>query len=127
VSKENFTEEMEGLSRTLLVEYTIGELTLKIITVNLPSKYIDSIKGLVGDSGLYPSRSELVRVAIRDYLVKELKIAKNITPLFNNTEECEEGFVHVPCEEVIGDTVMRNFKRYRIIDRAEKFSSSNTQ
>ena len=52
---------------------------MKIITVNLPVNDIKMIKNLVGENGLYPSRSELIRVAIRDFLVKELKVAKNFT------------------------------------------------
>lgn len=104
---------------------------MKIITVNLPVNYINTIKGLVGDTGLYPSRSELIRVAVRDFLIKELKIAKNFpkgnifTP--HNGEEMmlskeeENSFVNVPTDIKVGDTVIRDFKRYRIVDRSEKF------
>ena len=65
---------------------------MKIITVNLPVPYIKTIEGLVGDKGLYPSRSELIRVALRDFLIKELEIARNF-PQFkkpdNSTVEVE--------------------------------------
>ena len=50
---------------------------MKIITVNVPVPYLKTIENLVGDDGLYPSRSELIRVALRDFLIKELEIAKN--------------------------------------------------
>jgi len=46
---------------------------LKIITVNLPQATIDRMKVIVEKFGLYPSRSELVRVAVREFLVKELQ------------------------------------------------------
>lgn len=52
---------------------------MKTITVNLPVPYIKTIDVLVGDGGLYTSRSELIRVAIRDYLLKELEIAKGMS------------------------------------------------
>ena len=45
---------------------------MKIITVNLPRFMIDQIKKIVSEYGLYPSRSELVRVAVREFLIKEL-------------------------------------------------------
>jgi antitoxin ParD1/3/4 len=48
---------------------------MRIITVNLPVPYLKMIDGLVGERGLYPSRSELIRVAVRDYLIKEMKSA----------------------------------------------------
>lgn len=103
---------------------------MKIITVNLPVNYIQTIKTLVGDSGLYPSRSELIRVAVRDFLIKELKIAKNFpkgnvfTPHHSGdvmlSKEEERAFVNVPTDIKVGDTVVRDFKRYRIVDRSEK-------
>jgi len=104
---------------------------MKIITVNLPTAYIITIKSLIGDSGLYPSRSELIRVAVRDFLIKELKIAKNfpkgniftpqhsIDSLLKNEEQ--DSFVNVPTDIKVGDTVVRDFKRYKIINRSEKF------
>ena len=46
---------------------------MKIITVNIPEQYFDAINKLIGEKGLYPSRSELIRCAIREYLLKELK------------------------------------------------------
>lgn len=45
---------------------------MKIITVNLPILYLKQIDTMVGDTGLYPSRSELIRVAVREFLVQEL-------------------------------------------------------
>ena len=103
---------------------------MKIITVNLPVSYIHTIKNLVGDTGLYPSRSELIRVAVRDFLIKELKIAKNFPKsnvfapqnagevMLSNEEE--NSFVNVPTDIKVGDVVVRDFKRYKIIDRSEK-------
>jgi len=103
---------------------------MKIITVNLPVNYIHIIKTLVGDTGLYPSRSELIRVAVRDFLIKELKIAKNFPKgnLFTQSagaepmlsEEEKNMFVSVPQDKIVGDQVVRDFKRYRIVDRSEK-------
>jgi hypothetical protein len=52
---------------------------VKIITVNLPEQYIKAIDGLVGEKHVYPSRSELIRVAVREFLIKELEAVKSFT------------------------------------------------
>ena len=52
---------------------------MKIITINLPGKYLSAIQTL-NDMGVYPSRSEAIRIALRDFLEKELT-------MFNNLED----------------------------------------
>lgn len=51
----------------------MGGKSIKIITCNLPEQYIEIIDKLTGSNRLYPSRSELIRVAIHEYLIKELQ------------------------------------------------------
>jgi Arc/MetJ-type ribon-helix-helix transcriptional regulator len=46
---------------------------VKIITVNLPESTIELIKKLLDEYQLYPSRSELVRVAVREFLIREFQ------------------------------------------------------
>jgi Arc/MetJ-type ribon-helix-helix transcriptional regulator len=50
---------------------------VKIITVNLPISYLRMIDHLVGETALYPSRSELIRVAVREFLIRELEAMKS--------------------------------------------------
>jgi len=52
---------------------------MKIITINLPEKYLEAIQTL-NDLGIYPSRSEAIRIALSEFLDEELK-------MFNNLEE----------------------------------------
>jgi len=52
---------------------------VKIITINLPGKYLSAIQAL-NDMGVYPSRSEAIRIALRDFLDKELT-------MFNDLED----------------------------------------
>jgi Arc/MetJ-type ribon-helix-helix transcriptional regulator len=52
---------------------------MKIITINLPEKYLEAIQTL-NDLGIYPSRSEAIRAALSEFLDDELK-------MFNNLEE----------------------------------------
>lgn len=47
---------------------------MKVITINLSELHIKALQVLM-DVGLYSSRSEAIRVAIRDFLQKELTFA----------------------------------------------------
>ncbi|MFX1327030.1 MAG: ribbon-helix-helix domain-containing protein [Promethearchaeota archaeon] len=95
---------------------------MKIVTVNIPESYLDSIEKLVGENGLYPSRSELIRVAVRDFLLRELKMADNIAKYKESeTEDFDDDhFVRVPIERLNEkDEPVREFKTYKIIKRLE--------
>lgn len=52
-------------------------IPIKIITINLPEKYIEAIQ-VLNDLAIYPSRSEAVRVALRDFLTNEFKLSQEI-------------------------------------------------
>ncbi len=46
---------------------------MKIITVNVHQEVVDQMGEHTKEFGLYQSRSELIRVAIREFLIRELK------------------------------------------------------
>jgi len=50
---------------------------LKIITINLPERYLAAIKSL-NDLGIYPSRSEAIRIALKNFLSEELKMYQTL-------------------------------------------------
>jgi antitoxin ParD1/3/4 len=50
---------------------------MKIITINLPEKYLEAIQTL-NDLGVYPSRSEAIRTALSQFLDHELKMFDNL-------------------------------------------------
>ena len=50
---------------------------MKIITINLPEKYLEAIQTL-NDLGVYPSRSEAIRTALSEFLGDELKMFENL-------------------------------------------------
>ena len=50
---------------------------MKIITINLPEKYLSAIQTL-NDLGIYPSRSEAIRIALKDFLDDELKMYEDL-------------------------------------------------
>ena len=95
---------------------------MKIVTVNVPESYIGAINKLIGENGLYPSRSELIRCAVRDFLLKELKLANNMAK-YNEAEIDDfddENFVRVPIESRNEKSEpVRAFKTYKIIKRLE--------
>ncbi|MFX0137610.1 MAG: ribbon-helix-helix domain-containing protein [Candidatus Hodarchaeota archaeon] len=95
---------------------------MKIVTVNIPESYLDSIEKLVGENGLYPSRSELIRVAVRDFLLRELKMANDLAKYKETEIEDfdDEHYVRVPVERLNEkDEPVREFKTYKIIKRLE--------
>lgn len=95
---------------------------MKIVTVNVPESYIGAINKLIGENGLYPSRSELIRCAVRDFLLKELKMANNMAK-YNEAEIDDfddKNFVRVPIESINEKSEpVREFKTYKIIKRLE--------
>ncbi|MCK4370294.1 MAG: ribbon-helix-helix protein, CopG family [Candidatus Lokiarchaeota archaeon] len=50
---------------------------MKIITINLPEKYLQAIQ-ILNDMSVYPSRSEAIRVALRQFLSKEIKMYNDL-------------------------------------------------
>ncbi len=98
---------------------------MKIITVNLPVNYLNAIASLVGEKGLYPSRSELARVAIREFLIKELEAVKFFTQLQNtmpkaqDVQDNSEIFIQLPVdnEPILHENGDQMIKTYRIIKK----------
>lgn len=98
-------------------------IIIKIVTVNIPESYVEAMAKLTGVNGLYPSRSELVRCAVREFLLKELRMAKNMAkysePEFEESFD-NKNFVRVPIESTNDrNEPIREFKTFKIIQRLE--------
>lgn len=52
-------------------------MSLKITTINIPDSYLKSFETLI-KKGIYNSRSQIVREALKDFLVKEQQFAKDL-------------------------------------------------
>lgn len=96
---------------------------MKIVTVNVPESYITAMAKLVGDNALYPSRSELIRCAVRDFLLKELKLAKTMGKYNDKKPEIEKfddkNFVRIPVESKNeNNEPITEFKTYKILREA---------
>jgi len=61
---------------------------MKIITVNLSEPQVKALQ-VLQDLGMYPSRSEAIRVAIRDFLIEELEFGKPIEEVGKNKKNPE--------------------------------------
>lgn len=104
---------------------------MKIVTVNVQESFLEAIKKLIGPGGLYPSRSELVRVAVREFLLKELKLANNMAKYnaveiekFKEEDFDDENFVRVPTETINDKSEpVREFKQYKILKRLDYSNS----
>jgi antitoxin ParD1/3/4 len=46
-------------------------MSMRLVSVNLPDAYLDSLDELVND-GFYPNKSEAIRAAVRDMIKNEL-------------------------------------------------------
>ncbi|MGM0469473.1 MAG: ribbon-helix-helix domain-containing protein [Promethearchaeati archaeon] len=97
---------------------------MKIVTVNVPESYLDAIDKLTGNKGLYPSRSELIRCAVRDFLLKELSMAKKLKKYTMKGEDGEDlpesDYVRIPVSSKNEKSESINdFKTYKIIRRLE--------
>ena len=96
---------------------------MKIVTVNVPESYIDAINKLIGENGLYPSRSELIRCAVRQFLIKELSAANKmakIGDLSNLDDFDDENFVRVPMDSMNEKSEpIQTFKTYKIVKRLD--------
>ena len=96
---------------------------MRIITVNLPIQYLKAIESLVGTNGLYPSRSELIRVAVRSFLIRELDAAKSFEKYQQKAKENqnpkpavdENLFVQVPLgTDQLGTN---QYKTYKLVQK----------
>lgn len=91
---------------------------MKIVTVNVPESYIDAINKLIGEDGLYPSRSELVRCAVREFLIRELRSLEDLD-LEEEEEELPSNLVRVPLNDIESNKSSREFKTYKIVRRLD--------
>lgn len=102
---------------------------MKIVTVNIPESYIASIESLVGEHGLYPSRSELIRVAVREFLMRELQMANRMVKYKEPKAEVDDfdknKFVKVPIERLNEkNEPVREFKTFKIVSKLDSYENS---
>jgi len=79
------------------------------------------MKKLVGEGMLYPSRSELVRVAVREFLIRELNKLENPTLTEEEKEpEIDNTSVRIPIAKItVNGKSVNAFKTFKILKRLE--------
>lgn len=96
---------------------------MRIITVYIPEAYLKIIDSLIGHTGVYPSRSELIRVAVREFLIKELAIAEEFVQFPNPPSVAvsaqvpsDDAYIRIPVNPA--QTIDGNpYKIYRIVKK----------
>lgn len=92
---------------------------MKICTINVPESFIEEMEELVGEDGLYPSRSELIRCAVREFLLKKLSITRQLLEQDESDFEDfdKENYVRIPIAEAEAEDGESLFKTYKILRR----------
>jgi Arc/MetJ-type ribon-helix-helix transcriptional regulator len=90
---------------------------MKIVSAHIPKSHIRAIEHLVGADGLYPSRSELVRAAIKKYLIEKLKMIKRAeSELEEDPDPPDPNSVKIPIDnDNGGNGAEKEFKTYKIL------------
>ena len=65
--------KLQNINKTCLNKKGFKKKNMKLITCHIPEAYLSGIEELV-NMNLYPNRSEVIRVAIRDLLKTELSV-----------------------------------------------------
>jgi Arc/MetJ-type ribon-helix-helix transcriptional regulator len=79
---------------------------------------------LVGEDALYPSRSELIRVAVREYLKKQLRDAEFKVELKKPYDK--KNYVRVPIERLDENSeIVQDFKEYKIVKRLDQYTAND--
>jgi len=89
--------------------------SLKVVTVNIERQFLRAIEKLIGEAGLFPSRSELIRRCVQEKLKKEIKKLKSMVKYKDDPqleEIDEDNFVRVPIE----NKDKQEFKVYKIMN-----------
>lgn len=93
---------------------TDSDEKMRIITVNITNEQLNRITKLVKARNSFPSRSELVRVAVREYLI-ELLYREPI-----KKEDVPPNIVRIPTTR-FGKESGREFEEYKIVRRLDNY------
>lgn len=90
-----------------------GIADLMIVSGNITDSMQEKIKLLVGKDGIYPSRSEVLRVALREFLLRDLKklnIKPEPEPVYNDGPETIRVPISKGAKEMKTYTVLRRLE-----------------
>lgn len=91
------------MPRSLKRKYNIRGTTearwgsTRIVTINVPEIDLDYIEHFIRETRLVPSRSEYIRVALRNQIIHDIKLTKDITKIVRDEIKLDpRKFVRVP-------------------------------
>jgi Arc/MetJ-type ribon-helix-helix transcriptional regulator len=99
-----------------------------IVTANVSSRDLEMADNLVGQTGLYTSRSELIRYALREFLLEKLEMLKKSEhPQYvhmpkeqQNHQSAQKHYIRIPIEKTSEKSnPKQNFKIYKVIKKLE--------
>jgi len=99
-----------------------------IVTANVPIDYLEMGDKLVGENGLYTSRSELIRYALREFILEKLKMLTELEqPHYAHISEEQQEYksekkkyIRIPIEKKSENSKShQEFKIYKIIKKLE--------
>jgi len=102
------------MMKTEIEEKKPGEGMMKIITVNVPAAHVEAMEMLVGEDGIYPSRAAVIRAAVRELLMKELKRLKNAAKFTKKDEIITDEAEYVKVMNGKKDNI-KEYKTYKIV------------
>lgn len=94
---------------------------LKVVTVNVTEESLEEINKMINNDKIYASRSELIRVAVRDWLKKKLNFAIDELKYASYQKKLldPEKFVQVPHDNIDAfGQVIKEFKTYNRLREA---------
>lgn len=78
---------------------------MRIMTANIPQEYLNMIEKLV-EIGLFPSRSEAIRMAVHNWLITKIEDLISFRKLVDSKKQSKD--------QIVGDKVIINGKTYKI-------------
>jgi Arc/MetJ-type ribon-helix-helix transcriptional regulator len=99
---------IENINRNIIFYIRVD---MRVITIYLPEMYLDMLEVLRNNTGI--SRSELIRIAIKDRLEKDKQLLlelkkKRITKFYNYCIECESR-LHISAKPI-------EYKDFKVFD-----------
>ena len=82
---------------------------MQIISINLPKDYIKYLNILCDPkTGIYPSRAEVCRQAIGEFIEKKIEFNGKLKEKTKN--ERDEEYIHVPIYDENGERILKTYK-----------------
>lgn len=80
---------------------------LKIITINVPKSFLSAMDSM---KSCFPSRSELIRIALREWLIRENKIKLDLIKIREKVPPSPPKDIYIQDLDENGEVVLKHYK-----------------